>query len=204
MMAAASAQAPPVIHAIGGALGSALALLLFYPLERARIELQSEASRRGSNPSSAESNPALESVETQVKISNADPIRSPSSSWIPLNQHQESQEKEIASSNNTENSEEINLPWSINSPSCSDQSSLVSLSDRYTRKQSLMQCLANLRYRGELYTGVSPVVSTIVVSQFIFFYMHAVVKKFLKTSNKKSSALLSLLSSCIAGLGNGE
>lgn len=33
----------PITHAIGGALGSAIALLAFYPLERARIELQSKA-----------------------------------------------------------------------------------------------------------------------------------------------------------------
>jgi adenine nucleotide transporter 17 len=32
---------PPIVHAIGGAVGSALAILLFYPLERVRIELQS-------------------------------------------------------------------------------------------------------------------------------------------------------------------
>ena len=36
-------DAPPIVHALGGSIGSALALLLFYPLERARIELQSKA-----------------------------------------------------------------------------------------------------------------------------------------------------------------
>ena len=36
---------PPIVHAIAGSIGSALALLLFYPLERARIELQTQAAK---------------------------------------------------------------------------------------------------------------------------------------------------------------
>lgn len=44
--AAASPQLiPPIIHAISGAVGGSLALLLFFPLERARIELQKNLSR---------------------------------------------------------------------------------------------------------------------------------------------------------------
>lgn len=34
---------PPAVHAIGGSIGSALAILVFYPLERVRVELQSRA-----------------------------------------------------------------------------------------------------------------------------------------------------------------
>jgi hypothetical protein len=40
----------PLAHAVGGSLGSALALLLLYPLERARIELQSSAASRPHRP----------------------------------------------------------------------------------------------------------------------------------------------------------
>ena len=44
----------PIVHAIGGSIGSALALLLFYPIERARIEIQSQASAiTPSSPSSS-------------------------------------------------------------------------------------------------------------------------------------------------------
>jgi len=31
---------PPIVHAIGGSMGSALAILIFYPLERVRVEMQ--------------------------------------------------------------------------------------------------------------------------------------------------------------------
>ena len=40
-------RATPTAHAISGAVGSAVALLLTYPLERARLELQSSAGRSG-------------------------------------------------------------------------------------------------------------------------------------------------------------
>ena len=39
-----SEAVPPLVHAIGGSVGSALSLLILYPLERVRIELQSQAS----------------------------------------------------------------------------------------------------------------------------------------------------------------
>ena len=45
----ASSAIPPIGHAIGGSIGSALALLLFYPLERARIEMQADAGAANGN-----------------------------------------------------------------------------------------------------------------------------------------------------------
>lgn len=35
--------APPIAHAIGGSVGSTISMLLFYPLERVRIEMQAQA-----------------------------------------------------------------------------------------------------------------------------------------------------------------
>lgn len=45
MSRALSDKLPPVVHAVGGSVGSALALLLLYPLERARIEVQTVVAR---------------------------------------------------------------------------------------------------------------------------------------------------------------
>ena len=42
---ATPSSVPPLGHAIGGSVGSALALLLLYPLERARTELQASVSK---------------------------------------------------------------------------------------------------------------------------------------------------------------
>ena len=54
---------PPLIHAVAGSLGGALALLLFYPLERARIEMQKNMSHQSSHAHSVmpsgNNNPSL-------------------------------------------------------------------------------------------------------------------------------------------------
>ena len=34
---------PPIAHAVGGSIGSTISMLLLYPLERVRIELQAQA-----------------------------------------------------------------------------------------------------------------------------------------------------------------
>jgi len=69
----------------------------------------------------------------------------------------------------------------------------------------------DLHSRGTLYQGVTPVMTTIFASQFVFFFLHAYIKGLLQKSSffrgpKKgwatSDAILSLISSCIAGIGN--
>lgn len=203
-MATASAQAPPVVHAIGGSLGSALALLIFYPLERARIELQSSASR--ATPASVAELDSVESeirtrdydetpkvvlVETKTKIPPKEiqtkHMRTSDSSWISEEAPIDHNENKVADLSPTS--------WSGNSTSTSQLT--------IPKRRGLIDCLVQLHKQNSLYTGVTPVVTTIFTSQFVFFYMHALVKRFFRTSNKKSSsALLSLLSSCLAGLGN--
>mmetsp|Transcript_40582 Transcript_40582/g.98013 ORF Transcript_40582/g.98013 Transcript_40582/m.98013 type:complete len:301 (-) Transcript_40582:343-1245(-) len=198
--ASASAQAPPMAHAIGGSLGSAIALLMFYPLERARIELQSGASQPTKSP-------ALNFVEDDVDgvSANVQGEISPSphtkgmpsspltdSSWVSLPQDQEKNE---SSKEQTETALKI-----IDSAS-------TATSATKKGKETLIECLVRLHQQKELYNGVSPVASTILTSQFIFFYMHAVVKKLLNQSSRGGSkrsnaAAFSLLSSCLAGLGN--
>lgn len=198
--AAASAPAPPVAHAIGGSLGSAIALLLFYPLERARIELQSEASQPARNP-------ALNLVEADVDgvPKNDQGATSPQTNSASCSQISDFP----LESPHEENNESIERPEEItrierNHPVNPTLSKAIATK---TRKESLFECLLRLHQRKELYTGVSPVVSTIFTSQFIFFYMHAMVKRLLKQSSRggtkrSNAAALSLLSSCLAGLGN--
>jgi hypothetical protein len=203
-MAAASSQPSPVVHAIGGSLGSALALLLFYPLERARIELQSEVLRP------KKEYPAFESVETEVErpndIISQHSMATPTSesSWMALSREEEKGENE-PENNNTED-DEMGPSWSIDSSSESSAIALASPKKKSKRKNgTLLQCLVQLQERGELYTGMSSVASTILTSQFVFFYMHAVLKIIFGQpvrGSKKSSAALSLASSCLAGLGN--
>lgn len=229
MAAAAYAEAPPVVHALGGSLGSALALLLFYPLERARIDLQSQASSVGNNVSEEiisndedEEKKGLESNTTDVESSADLPTtvvvieednvddhvnarQSPSAasssddSWEPLTQQKQRDE-----------GEQLALSYSMESSEDGVTSSLLSVgSSSHEKKFGLLQCLLRLHKRHALYEGVAPVITTIFSSQFIFFYMNAYVKRLLKSSMNRrqdnqstDNPIISLLSSCIAGIGN--
>eukprot|EP00985_Skeletonema_marinoi_P005335 scaffold2308_cov122-Skeletonema_marinoi.AAC.2 len=44
--ASSAVPLPPIVHAIGGSIGSALAILTFYPLERIRVEIQSQQQQK--------------------------------------------------------------------------------------------------------------------------------------------------------------
>lgn len=238
MAAAAYAEIPPVVHALGGSLGSALALLLFYPLERARIELQSQASSVGNNrvgdedirnsddddeeknelefnvttamESSTVEHPNTVIVMKDDNVDNQDAnarMQSPSAasssddSWEPLAEQQKSQD-----------GEEMVPSWSMGSSEDGVPSSSLSVDSSYHRKKfGLLQCLLRLHKRRALYQGVTPVMTTIFSSQFIFFYMNAYVKSLLKSSmmNQRHNShqhadhpIVSLLSSCIAGIAN--
>jgi adenine nucleotide transporter 17 len=69
----------------------------------------------------------------------------------------------------------------------------------------LIDCFLQLHSKQALYQGLTPVVTTIATSQFVFFYLHAMAKKILVTparQNGKSTAVLSLVTSCLAGIIN--
>jgi adenine nucleotide transporter 17 len=79
-------------------------------------------------------------------------------------------------------------------------------------QNSIIRCILELASRGDLYKGVAPIITTTFISQFIFFFMNAYIKRFifhgsLGTTNKlfssaSSKAILSLTTSCLAGIGN--
>jgi len=135
----AAPSATAHLHAIGGSLGSALALLLFYPLERARIELQSRA---------------------------AD-----------------------ATSTSTQHGEDSGPE--------SDR--------RKNDNGGILSCLVDLHERGELYRGATPVVTTLGISNYVFFYALNTVKRILAARGEGStynSKAKSLLASSLAGVIN--
>ena len=117
----------PIVHAVGGAVGSALSLLLLYPLDRARIEMQSRVA--------------------SVKYSS----RSGDNSVQKLPRVDE----------NTEGYDILH----------------VSTESVPEQKYTVQDCLSDLYCKGELYRGVAPVVFSLAVSNFIFFYAHEAVKK---------------------------
>jgi adenine nucleotide transporter 17 len=204
-MAGETVHAPPFAHAIGGALGSAFALFLFYPLERARIDLQANAATVVQPAAvTAISNKELESTEAHIQTRQQ--------------QQQQQQHQRRASPKSDENAMERS--WDTESPSSSSSSSAVQQqklpsspksTTRTTAENGLLECLVKLHARKALYQGVAPVVTTLATSQFIFFYIHALTKRmimlrsFSTTTSSKSAAtapLLSLLAACFAGVAN--
>jgi adenine nucleotide transporter 17 len=283
MAASTTAQSAPIVHAIGGSIGSALALLLFYPIERARIEIQTQASAISSSSDDGgddfhsviggeENN--IDSVHAEVVVdttsvsSTQQPIeacgskvvrsssslyhiRDESSSWTPLEEQDNGRKKgstflpqrTLTTAATTKSSDSPS--WSMNSSVDTDTSTsydengdddtttMTALQQKQkelrrrivsevSKRSILVRVLIDLHSRGELYHGVAPIISTIFTSQFIFFFVHAYVKRLLQSTryftrnnatsgrsstgnadNRSSSyALLSLSSSCIAGVGN--
>ena len=64
---------PPIVHAIGGAIGSALSLLMFYPLERIRVEMMNSAGQISNiNSDNSEEEHEEEEEGTSTEIENVD------------------------------------------------------------------------------------------------------------------------------------
>lgn len=163
-------------HAIGGSLGSALALLLFYPLERARIELQSRAA---------------DATNTQ--------------------QQRQQQHDGDGSGPESDGNEDVGLNSSSSSSydmveSSEQQPSSLSTHRRRNEKDGgILSCLLDLHERGELYRGATPVVTTLGISNYVFFYALNMVKRILAArsdGNNNNSKAKSLLASSLAGIIN--
>jgi len=159
------APTSPTAHAIGGSLGSALALLLFYPLERARIELQSRAadpSRRGREEDGGS---------------------------------KDGQDDVVVSSSSSESYDMVEPQQQVSS------SGIRRKSDN---DSGIVSCLVDLRQRGELYRGAAPVVSTLAISNYVFFYALSMMKKILASrgDGNDNSKTKSLVASSLAGIIN--
>jgi adenine nucleotide transporter 17 len=157
MMSGAPVQ--PITHAVGGALGSAAALLIFFPLERARIEMQSIAALRPH-------------ISGKHHLDNE--------SWLQALPSQSVDSKEWSSTSTVQL-----LPQS----SQSTNNNILSLKD----------CIHQLWRQNELYSGVASIICTLTISNFVFFYVHALMRKILIADRQ---GYLRLLASCLAGIVN--
>jgi solute carrier family 25 (peroxisomal adenine nucleotide transporter), member 17 len=174
-MSSPAQSIPPLTHAIGGSLGSSLALLLFYPLERARIEMQSAAAR-----------------EPQVRAIPP-----------PVDRIVVSHDQEQV----LEQSDEGEGRAANTSTAASTSPRPSASTDAFTALQGanrapLMECFKRLWERNELYRGVKPVISTLAASNFIFFYLNALMRSFIVKSSKASRSYQLLVASCLAGVAN--
>jgi adenine nucleotide transporter 17 len=217
-MATASAPAVesihPLAHAVGGSLGSALALFLLYPLERARIELQSSAASRPHRP------------RPLAPSSRQPPDAASGSSTDPLTK--DKMEDETSSD---EGLIQVDLQprppidsWTIaecddssSDPAQSDSRSMVgseneALQSQEEKQLDLVSCFRRIWKNDELYLGVGPIVTTLAISNFVFFFMNETMKRVLlplangsrppHSPKSRAAPYLSLLASCLAGIVN--
>mmetsp|Transcript_38693 Transcript_38693/g.116231 ORF Transcript_38693/g.116231 Transcript_38693/m.116231 type:complete len:490 (-) Transcript_38693:46-1515(-) len=261
---------PPIVHAIGGSVGSALALLLLYPLERARIEMQSLAATsppdeanpphssrsslksRGDHsasvryqPNSRQENPAMRSPGDSEAGSSTDSFElvshrncglpdkgagnMPPTALLPTlekqcdenrltcktsacicNASSTDPEVEISPSSRCQN--KVSESSKVNEDNVLEGREMEGGRARMT-KPGILSCLDRLYHRGELYRGVKPVVSTLAISNFVFFYALQVIKRFFLDAEFRRgqnqlnesaarSKLKSLVSSLLAGVIN--
>ena len=159
------APTSPTAHAIGGSLGSALALLLFYPLERARIELQS----RAADPSQRGRKEDGGSKDCQDDV--------------------------VVSASSSESYDMVDPQQQVSS------SGIRRKSDNGS---GIVSCLVDLHQRRVLYRGATPVVSTLAISNYVFFYALGMMKKILASrgDGNHNSKTKSLVASSLAGIIN--
>ena len=188
-----STAVPPIGHAIGGALGSAIALLLFYPLERARIEMQTNvvsADRKEiSNlaKASAGFEADNEGTEKEAIVVMDDEHSSPNSqssleSWVSC--------VDLEQETLTKKDKVLEHPGA------------VTVEPPKTKQDGLVPTLSRLYKRRELYQGAASIVITLATSSFVFFYAHQMLQELLIERNTKKTAILSLLGSSVAGMVN--
>ena len=173
---------------LGGSIGSACAVLTFYPLERVRVELQNNSSSVGTTQ------PAEQEVEIDneqnVSVSNKDELV-----MIPSVSNTTRCEETYTKGSNHEQTLYEKCPHLV--PECpisqpSDASNIkLSSDDTMVNKaqqintttteqskehhetkssESILQCLFRLHKQKSLYNGASHMTTTTMISNFVFFY----------------------------------
>ncbi len=212
---AAASSLPPVAHAIGGSFGSTVSMLLLYPLERVRIEMQASAldnvnggndgdfnsvsdendekndrtsdSHQNCSAKRQEANAEATHAEYQLKQENAS--ETPSS---PMSSPSAGSESSISS---FELLSSTNSPIRGHSESPSKQIQPPPTKNK-PKSSSLLATLYHLHIQKTLYKGSTPIALTLALSNFIFFYTLQATKSIFQ---EKST---SLLTSTIAGVIN--
>ena len=243
---------PAGVHAVGGAIGSALSILLCYPLERIRVEMMRGASCQvESTPAHSEDNSKNNEADTST-VNNrecaSENLSILSSALISDGKEDNDSNEDGAtgvksmSSSSKASSAGLETPCSYEmlseastctnispsqpvivetvssdhqsiSPTLSEESSgenqmrtlkgsnrrqFLASSDggRSSPNETALisgytcisawSCFRRLQKDKDLYTGVVPVMSTLAISSFIYFYAHEILKKILLPQNRAS------------------
>lgn len=196
-MVAVPSHAPsPIIHAISGSLGSSISLLLLYPLERARIEFQRNATDAPRTNSS----------------SGAEGSHHPASQRTP----KERLDFLVSTTTTNEGKPGLNCPESFEFVGGEHSNEELNMATKTVlpsaRPTSLTQCIRELWIQKSLYRGVMHNSLSLAISNFCFFFVNEFVKNLLRThsSTRRHDGATTqrlrpdqyLLASCIAGVCN--
>lgn len=183
---------PPLVHALGGSIGSTISLLLLFPLERVRIEMQAQASairrmRRRDRKISFRQSKKRE-IEKNI-----------SSECLELSGDESIRPEEDGKNNRFHEEEHVSVTSMNSSSYYKDEEQdkhEISLDVDQNAQPKLLSTLYMLHMQKTLYKGSTPIAMTMALSNFIFFYTLQSVKKVLKQPSA------SLLTSTIAGIVN--
>ena len=214
MSLSSSRTIPPVVHAVGGCVGSALSLALLYPLERARIEMQSKAAATATTSDHHRYQHQHQNNDCAIMIASSSSSSSEGDdSWCTADQvfaDAQEDEKQAARSSSASSSS-----WERQQSPPQHAAETVQRSESSSSTSSMSHCLYDLWRRGQLYQGVVPILTAVALSNFVFFLVNEWVKLHLlqqkKTTRNNSHSQQQqqqhsqyglLLASCLAGIGN--
>ena len=205
----------PLAHAISGSLGSALALLVFYPLERVRTELQSSATPLSTSSSAlTPSLPLTPPPETQEHQDAGDNPEEQKQQDTPISPQSHGRVALMTTSLSPSSSGNSSSDsWilchddpveagSTHETGAGSGHAIVgrSVSCSSSPPETLLACWIRLQEQGELYRGIGPVVTTLAASNFVFFFVHQALKRF--ESKKLKSTWKAIFLSTLAGVVN--
>jgi solute carrier family 25 (peroxisomal adenine nucleotide transporter), member 17 len=149
---------PPIVHAVAGALGSSLSIWLLYPLERARIELQRSSPLKGTTNDHDPTNAGCDTDDGEVV------------EVVFEAAEEESWQDALAETSGA-------VP---RTDSMAMDPLVVACQHRSTDDSTtIANCIQRLRKNQVLYQGVSTIVLTTGISNFVFFYLNELLKQVL-------------------------
>jgi hypothetical protein len=206
-----AASIPPIAHAIGGSIGSTISTLLLYPLERSRIEMQTQAAiqhefeRKKKEIETVQDSFPRNNLHDEIfdndgsgseqdSFSNSD---GDSTGYFSYNIVDGSVDKYSpssmdpslrfsSSSSSSPSSTTLSLPPY---PSWKKNDTIMHpwfLPKILLKKSSLIRTIHRLHLQKRLYKGCTPMAVTMALSNFIFFYALQTLKKIMKQKKRVS------------------
>lgn len=195
-------QPHPIVAGVGGSIGSTLSLLLLYPLERVRIEMQATtAAELCASDQMKEEPEGTDNIDFAIPptstFTSEDLYVDQSDDISDEGEFNKDLDDEIYNSipsvretmNNNEHDTSMCIGKSVGNQTTKFQSAV--------KRYRMWSTIISLYQRQELYKGASPVAITLAVSNFIFFYALQASRKLLilmgQERNTPTSTLLGML-----------